>query len=504
VTSPTELARTHTGLDLAARAHLERLMASWSLLSDFSFSDLVLYVPVDEYSLAEGTVVARSATSEPPTPVVVGLHFVVLGQIRPTTSQTLFDLDLVGQIVAAREVPLVTECWQRAERTGVERSDRLAQYQCLPVRWNGEVIAVLLTARQSNSGRRAGALERSYMRLFEQLAAMVIAGRYPFVVDDAPTEEAPRVGDGVIVLDADRRISFASPNAVSALHRMGIVTAIVGARLSDLGVDTTAVDVAFDDHAPGVDELERRPDVVVVFRTIPLLSDETVTGAVVLLRDVTDVRRRDRLLLSKDAAIREVHHRVKNNLQTISSLLRLQSRRLEHDSARVALLEAERRIQAIALVHEILARDPGEQVPFAEIVPSLVRLALESNVSQSEIAVEVQGDAGDLIADVATPLAVVIAELLQNAVEHGFVGKAGAAVELRFADLGADLEVVVSDNGVGFPDDFDLEHTTSLGLAIVRDLVRSQLEGSITLSNDNGARVRLVVPRARRDDGAAE
>ena len=107
----------------------------------------------------------------------------------------------------------------------------------------------------------------------------------------------------------------------------------------------------------------RRPDVIVLVHCIPLLSHGVVTGAMILLRDVTDVRRLDRLLLSKDAAIREVHHRVKNNLQTISSLLSLQARRVGDRAARVALHEAERRVRSIALVHEILSRDPSDQVP---------------------------------------------------------------------------------------------------------------------------------------------
>ena len=100
----------------------------------------------------------------------------------------------------------------------------------------------------------------------------------------------------------------------------------------------------------------------------------------ILLRDVTDVRRLDRLLLSKDAAIREVHHRVKNNLQTISSLLASRRAGWATRPARAALHEAERRVRSIALVHEILSRDPGDQVPFAEIVGSLVQMAEDSVV----------------------------------------------------------------------------------------------------------------------------
>jgi len=243
---------------------------------------------------------------------------------------------------------------------------------------------------------------------------------------------------------------------------------------------------------------------------IPLLSHGVVTGAMILLRDVTDVRRLDRLLLSKDAAIREVHHRVKNNLQTISSLLSLQARRVDERAARIALHEAERRVRSIALVHEILSRDPTEQVPFAEIVVSLVKMAEDSVVSSQPIEISTSGDLGEVAADVATPLAVTVAELLQNAVEHGFDpdgdseedGGASAQVGhvvVTMADMGSELTVAVQDDGVGLPEGFDIERTSSLGLSIVRDLVVSQLEGRIEMATvveaeGGGTRVVVSVP----------
>jgi two-component sensor histidine kinase len=512
VTSPVDLAREYTGLDIGARKHLERLMGSWGMLADLSFSDLLLYVPLDQFSLAVAQPGAEVWPEGEPRQdagaSLLGLHFVVLGQMRPTTSQTLFELDLVGQVMAAGELPLVLESWRRGTIMTGERPAGMEEgpvrYQCIPVRWRGDVVGVLSRVWSPTVGRRTGGLERVYLRLFDRLAAMVSAGLYPFVTDEAAIEEAPRVGDGVVVLDADQRVTFASPNAVNALHRMGIVSAIVGNTLASLGVDSEAVVQSFEQRLPVIEEIERRPDVMVLLRCIPLIEDGEVRGAAVLVRDVTDLRRRDRLLLSKDAAIREVHHRVKNNLQTISSLLRLQSRRLEDRAARVALLEAERRIRAIALVHEILAREPGEQVPFKEIVPALVQLAKDANVSSEYVDIQVAGDAGDLVADIATPLAVVIAELLQNAVEHAFTDpeQQELIVYLTLESDGVELSVEIRDNGRGFPEGFDIDGTRSLGLAIVRDLVRSQLGGSISVRSEGGAVVRITVPLGAAGDAS--
>ena len=306
---------------------------------------------------------------------------------------------------------------------------------------------------------------------------------------------------------------YASPNATNALHRMGMYSQIEGRRLYDLGVEESAIEWALASALPVVEEVERRPDVVVLLHCIPLLTQGDVTGCLVLLRDVTDLRRLDRLLLSKDAAIREVHHRVKNNLQTISALLRLQARRLDPGEGRVALFEAERRVRSISIVHEILSREPTDQVPFDEIVTSLIRMAEDSVVPPLQVNFGVYGELGDVPADVATPLAVVLAELLQNAVEHAFLGakvgdedgepgpeadldRAPATVghiDLRLESKGGRLIVEVRDDGAGLPDRFDIDLTQSLGLSIVRDLVRSQLGGTITMSGLGEGRSGTVV-----------
>ena len=236
-----------------------------------------------------------------------------------------------------------------------------------------------------------------------------------------------------------------------------------------------------------------------------------------LLRDVTELRKRDRLLLSKDATIREIHHRVKNNLQTISSLLRLQARRLTHPEAIAAVGESVRRIRTIALVHEALSREPGDDVTFIEIVRPLLRLAEEGLQSPDRpVRFTVQGDGGRIPAAIATPLSVVLTELLQNAVDHGFPeGSGGGSVIVRLENTGNELQLSVIDDGRGVDGSFRLEDATGLGLSIVRTLVTTELNGPISMrpltADDRRARrvgdrpdaprgtvVDLAVPHRRR------
>ncbi|MGH9075484.1 MAG: sensor histidine kinase, partial [Acidimicrobiales bacterium] len=412
MSTPAELARQHTDLGPADLGHLQGLMAWWGVLADLCFADLLLLVPSVRGGEGEGR----------------AWPFVILGQMRPSTTQTLYDEDLVGRVTDEVSRPLVARAWRLGEivegEIQVARSER-ARSQCIPVRRDGRLLAVLTREATVSVRRKPGELERVYVALFDRFARMIVEGLFPFAGDVAEGEESPRVGDGVVVLDEGARVVYSSPNAVNAFHRMGVTTNAEGLRLAELGLDDTAVARSFVSGLPVTEEVERWPDVAALLRCIPLLAGGRVDGALVLLRDVTDLRRRDRLLLSKDATIREVHHRVKNNLQTISSLLRLQARRLGSEEGRHALREAERRIRSMAAVHEILSRDVGDQVPFDQIVPLLVRMAEDAVLSARPVRVEVAGHAGDLRAEVATTLAVVITELLQNAVEHAFMDADG-------------------------------------------------------------------------------
>jgi two-component sensor histidine kinase len=484
VATPAELAFDRTNLDEAQLAHLQRLLGTWGILADLSFSDLVLLAPMS----AE----ARERHGD-------GTELVILGQMRPSNSATVVQHDLVGQTAGIGDWPLAVLTVESGEVTRgeilLESGDEPVRLHCIPVRCQGTTVAVLARLA-AGAGRRPGHLERTYRDLFDRFALMLSESTFPFPSEEVATEEAPRVGDGVVVVDEEGRVRYASPNATNALHRMGMYSQIEGRRLTDLGIEESAIEWALASALPVVEEVERRPDVTVLLHCIPLIAQDDVTGCLVLLRDVTDVRRLDRLLLSKDAAIREVHHRVKNNLQTISALLRLQARRLPPGGGRVALFEAERRVRSIAIVHEILSREPSDQVPFDEIVTSLIRMAEDSVVQSRPVAFDVVGELGEVPADVATPLAVVLAELLQNAVEHAFPdgepAEAGAGpapvppighVQVHLVNDLSTLTLEVIDDGAGLPEGFDIEQTQSLGLSIVRDLVRSQMEGTITMRN---------------------
>ena len=242
------------------------------------------------------------------------------------------------------------------------------------------------------------------------------------------------------------------------------------------------------------------PGATVILRAIPLRPAGEHVGGLVLLRDVTELRRRDRELVTKDATIREIHHRVKNNLQTVAALLRLQARRMDVPEGRLALDEAVRRIGAIAVVHETLSQNFEESVDFDEVADQLTRLVTDVGSRGVPVRTRREGTFGTIRSDVATPLAMVCTELVQNAVEHAFVGEVGdgqGTIVVRSRREGDALFVVVEDDGVGLPAGFDVETTGSLGLSIVRTLV-GELGGTLLIEaseDGSGTRVEVQIPR---------
>lgn len=474
------------------REHRARLFATWGLVADFCFGDL-LFFERDE------------ASSD---------LFVVVGQIRSTTSQTLYEDDLIGKVVTAAERPLLVDAWVTGQilqglnfGIGGAQSARVGY---IPVRrelpdGTRRVVGVLTRELSLDETRRPGRLERTYLEVFDRLAEMIVSGAFPFAALDEELDlhDTPRVGDGVMTIDTDGVVTYGSPNAVSALHKLGMVANLEGRPLGELIPGSESIVECFETRVPSQLEVEARREegrIVVALRSLPLLSNGLAVGAVVLLRDVSDLRRRDRLLDNKDATIREVHHRVKNNLQTISALLRLQGRRLESAEAKQAIEESVRRIRTIALVHETLSKDVRDAVPFDDIVRPLVRMVEEGLASPDRpLKISVTGALGDLPPETATPLAVVLTELLQNSLEHGYPNgttqKNPGRVDVVLANDPINLSIDVRDNGVGLPDDFSLSGSRSLGLSIVRSLVTTELGGVIAFRNEEGTVVNLRIPR---------
>lgn len=203
-------------------------------------------------------------------------------------------------------------------------------------------------------------------------------------------------------------------------------------------------------------------------------------------------------LTVKSAVIQEMHHRVKNNLQQIVSLVRLQTRFSSKDTAHQALGDTLNRILAIAAVHELLSRDDLDTVSVKKMAEQILTGTKQSVVAPDKhLYTLVEGTDIQLPLDQATSLALVINELVQNAVEHGFANQNDGRIVVTMEQTEAEFCVTVKNDGQPLPDDFDASLTPSLGLRIVIDLVRGGLGGTFTMKNQDGIAAIVRIPRTQ-------
>ncbi|WP_332664401.1 sensor histidine kinase [Aeromicrobium sp.] len=461
-----DIARFQTSLSSDDVAWLHALVTDWQIIADLSFADLVLWIPDAE---AKGMWAGA--------------------QIRPTTGPTTLFEDVAGTFMPSGRIDEIEEALTSgeivAERIAELPDGRRVRVELIPVTHDGRTIAVISRRSAESALRTASTLEAAYFEAAGELAEMIRRGEFPVPGSRSDLADSLRVGDGFVRTNAAGTVRYASPNAMSAYRRLGLVGDLVGTQLGHVTsglVDRRPTDRGARGILGGDASTEAEIEnsaASLLLRVIPLRSDGHRSGALILLRDVTELRLRERELVSKEATIREIHHRVKNNLQTVAALLRLQGRRMELPEARAALDDAVRRVGSIALVHETLSQSFDDSVAFDDIADRLLRTVLdvaEETSGAGRVSAERIGSFGMLPGAVATPLAMVLTELIQNAAAHAF-GEQGGTLTLAVNRIRDRVRLRVSDDGKGLPADFD--PAGSLGLSIVTTLVEGELHGSL-------------------------
>jgi len=470
---------------------LHLLVGDWQLLADLAFADIVLWVPSSEGS------------------------FVAVSHARPSSSATLFYRDFIGQAIKPEWKAQVTEAFETSRIVDTSAPD---WYEETPTRVRAvpvlrrlspsgsattpTPIAVITRHTNLSEARTPSRQELTFNECANDLFAMIASGDFPDLgAPSGPRRGAPRASDGLIRLDVDGLVTFASPNALSAFNRMGFAGELEGESLAEVTTELLHGRLTVDEslplvvtgRAPWRTDIEAR-GVTVSLRTIPIRNRGERVGAIVLCRDVTEVRHQERELLTKDATIREIHHRVKNNLQTVASLLRIQARRTHSDVARDALGQAMRRVAAIAVVHDTLSEGLNQNVDFDVVFDRVLKLIAEvASSHNTTVHPTSTGSFGTLPSEYATPLALALTELVTNAVEHGLAGRADGQVDIvakRTNDL---LSVKVRDNGVGLGEG---KVGSGLGTQIVRTLIQGELGGTIDWHTlvGSGTEVTIDVP----------
>ena len=478
-----EVIDAHTSLKASDVMWLEHLVAEWHLLADLAFSDLILWVPDVDDNV-----------------------FWACAQVRPTTGPTALEDDVVGEDVHYDPEHQVTEAYLSHEIVKTSGNQLSAgipvDVHTIPVVRDGRVIGIVEAHTNRMGVRAPGALEDAYLEAADVLSGMVHRCEYPTDTDKSVPWVSPRVGDGMIRVKADGIVAYASPNALSAYRRLGLTADLEGENLAHVTMallrDRAPVEMSLPNvlRGQGQQEVEvETADVQLRLRIIKLADDAGPVGQLVLCRDTTELRSRERQLVTKDATIREIHHRVKNNLQTVAALLRLQARRISLPEAKGALSDAMKRVGAIAVVHEILSQAFDTAVKFDDVADRLLRMVVDVAATGEPVQLKREGTFGYVPADVATSLSLVLTELCQNAIEHG-LGQQRGVVWVRPQQTDGRLVVEVTNDGEPLPPDFEIGSSNSLGLSIVTTLV-DDLGGEFSLRSGDkavGTVARVSIP----------
>ncbi|MHB1293594.1 MAG: sensor histidine kinase [Anaerolineae bacterium] len=474
---------SHVALDAEDVAFLKKLTTDLPIVSDICRADLLLY-----------------CKSEPDRAIVVA-------QAMPHSVSPLYEESLIGAQVGLLDQGEVLRALNGNVSPDVvhtvEVRGATVARQILPVRSNaGRLVAVLVVDSYWLAHERHRRRSRVFQEALADFCAMVLRGELRCADLVTPFGEH----DGIVFVSVDRRIQYMSGVASGLYRRLGYRDSLLGRRIGELEtVDHQMVTLALNEQRC----LERQDEqfgFTWIRRALPVSAPEKryawplrrlikrqtmrpvrAVGVFLLVHDATEALQTQRELESKQAMIREVHHRVKNNLQVIASLMRMQARRAESEEARSVLEESVNRILSVAVVHEFLSQNAKGTINLLEVAHRILGQIQQGLIDPSKhIRLSVKGSDIWLPAERATQCALVINELVQNAIEHGMAQREEGTVEVVLVDRGEKVSIVVRDNGSGLPEAFDLTTSANLGLRIVRSMVERDLKGEFQLCSNGG------------------
>lgn len=469
-------------------AFLERLGGNLPFVADLSLADVTVYCL---RSSGEATVVA---------------------QARPHSIMPIHSETLIGETVTAEDDPAVFRALIAGQRSAGQRAlagREITVFQEVWPLWTAKKRALAAVSIETSLLERERHLRRGkvFSQALRQVQEAVLTGTLIGLDHLTPIREH----DGIMVIDTERRILFSSAIATNLYGKIGYTSALLKRRLDDLGVD---------DHGMAFEVLEKGDcqeteikahDRIWIKRGIPLFSTTRrwprllpvqggrgmLSGALLIISDVTEQRRQAEELQIKVTMIREIHHRVKNNLQTIASLLRMQARRSHSDQVRQALEEGVSRILSVAVIHEFLARQDDRVINIREVSQRIMAQFDEGALDQQKkIRLKLNGPDVYLPTQQATACALIINELIQNALEHGYGHKQVGTVSVNLEDNGSNVTIGVHDDGAGLPEAFDPTQMSTLGLQIITSLAHNELKGTFELTGrDNGVSATVTFPK---------
>ncbi len=441
----------------------------------------------------------------------------VLAHAHPHSVAPVYQNSYVGATISSKDMPtlnqsLTTKSTVTGQGNTFGKNFSVA-VKTIPV-FSPETDKRVIGAVSINSNLLEHERQRRRLKPFKkavnQLQLMLAKGLVKEAENLTPFEEY----SGLTVVDKHGVIVYASGVASNLYRRLGFLDTLINRHLRDLYTEDYQLFLNALNTLSCVEAETEDGGRQWVKKAIPLLDkpsifarpiqlfvpnrvEEESVGVLMVIRDLTEERRQAQQIKVKNAMIQEIHHRVKNNLQTIAALLRIQNRRIDNKEANAALKDAILRVQSIAVIHEFLSDEDSWAINMKEVFQRIVSQTQQGIVlAEDDITFKVEGPPIWLPARQATACALVINEMLQNALEHGFEYERKGQVLIKLEDEGDHVIISISDDGTGLPDDFDPNALPSLGLQIANTLVKDDLQGTLEFSNNNGTTATITFSKS--------
>jgi len=407
---------------------------------------------------------------------------VVVAQAQPSNGKTLYHGSVVGELAYRNNEPAAL----RTLDIGMPTMDMMAMTQeNRNVRQNvsaiknghDKIIGCLIAETDITDDLKAKRNLSLLSQTTEQLTEALVH-------TSQNDQGIPyHVTDGIIIFDQEGIATFANPVAMKIFRKLGYMNNLEGLHFSNVTLERTDFADILANNQVNSSEVKLAGLVLNVKFLVAKRGLDNQANVVMLIRDDTDVKAKEKELILKSVAIKEIHHRVKNNLQTIASLLRLQSRRIDNDSAQKAFNESINRVLSIAATHEILAEKGIDDVDLTMMLRRIIRnVAMNGGEANTNIKVDIQGDSIRTNSDIASTIALVVNELIQNCFNHAFIGRDQGNVRVEIRRGNRYSNISIADDGVGF-DTNTAPGRSSLGNKIVQQLVTDKLGGHLTVES---------------------
>ncbi|MCL4515863.1 MAG: PAS domain-containing sensor histidine kinase [Firmicutes bacterium] len=421
---------------------------------------------------------------------------IVVAEASPSTARSLYRWSVVGQPALAENEPAVIQTHKTGLPSlgirGVTQEGVPVKQSVVPIKNStGETIGTLIMEQDITQQVRQEAQVEILAETAEQLTETLLQ----VAMQDRTLPAI--MHDGLIMLDHEGIVTYANPVAMELCRRAGVAEEVVGVHFDRLALAGQPLRAIMRGKGFYTNEVQIQ-EVVFSVKAVSLLQKEKVIGAIFLIRDITEIRQKEKELMVKSAVIQEIHHRVKNNLQTIASLLRLQMRRSDSVILKKTYTESINRIMSIAVVHEVLSKEGLDVINIRETIASILNMTMQGMVEPTkEIHTEVTGPAILLLPEQATPVALIVNELVQNAVDHAFKGRDTGKIMVELEDHGETVAIRIVDDGIGMGGEVRPLARQGLGLQIVRTLVKEDLEGEFKIASTQGTEARFAFPKKK-------